>query len=74
MRAGGEELPVVPRVPVRTRSQALKYGWLSRLRSYLIIDPLIWLYTVIMGLIAIPAGMADRDGRRLHWFSTPGRG
>jgi 1-acyl-sn-glycerol-3-phosphate acyltransferase len=47
-----------------------KYGWLSRLRSYLIFDPLIWLYTLVMGLIAIPAGLFDRDGRLLHWFSA----
>lgn len=47
----------------------LKHGWLSRLRSYFILDPLIWLYTLVMGLIAIPGGSFDRSGRRLHWFS-----
>ena len=47
----------------------LKHGWLSRLRSYLILDPLIWLYTLVMGLVAIPGGLFDRSGRRLHWFS-----
>jgi 1-acyl-sn-glycerol-3-phosphate acyltransferase len=46
-----------------------KYGWLSRLRSYFIFDPLIWLYTLVLGLIAIPAGLFDRGGRLLHWFS-----
>ncbi len=46
-----------------------KYGWLSRLRSYFILDPLIWLYTLILGLIALPGGLFDRSGRRLHWFS-----
>ncbi len=46
-----------------------KYGWLSRLRSYLFFDPLIWFYTVVMGLGALPAGWFDRDGRILHWFS-----
>jgi 1-acyl-sn-glycerol-3-phosphate acyltransferase len=45
------------------------YGWLSRLRSYLILDPLIWLYTLVMGVIALPGGLFDRSGRRLHWFS-----
>jgi len=45
------------------------YGWLSRLRSYFILDPLIWLYTLVLGLIAIPAGLFDRGGRLLHWFS-----
>ena len=46
-----------------------KYGWLSRLRSYFILDPLIWLYTLVLGLLALPGGMFDRSGRRLHWFS-----
>ncbi|MGD0566780.1 MAG: lysophospholipid acyltransferase family protein [Candidatus Sulfotelmatobacter sp.] len=45
------------------------YGWLSRLRSYLILDPLIWFYTLGMGLLALPGGLFDRSGRRLHWFS-----
>ena len=46
-----------------------EYGWLSRLRSYVIIDPLIWFYTLVLGLLALPGGLFDRDGRRLHWFS-----
>jgi 1-acyl-sn-glycerol-3-phosphate acyltransferase len=46
-----------------------KYGWLSQLRSYLILDPLIWLYTLVLGLLALPGGLFDRSGRRLHWFS-----
>jgi 1-acyl-sn-glycerol-3-phosphate acyltransferase len=46
-----------------------KYGWPSRLRSYLILDPLIWVYTVVLGLLALPGGVFDRSGRRLHWFS-----
>lgn len=45
------------------------YGWLSRLRSYLIFDPLIWLYTVIMGPLALIAGFFDRDGSLMHWFA-----
>jgi 1-acyl-sn-glycerol-3-phosphate acyltransferase len=56
----------------RTSPHALPgktYGWLSRLRSYLVFDVLIWLNTLIMGIIALPGGMFDRSGRRLHWFS-----
>jgi 1-acyl-sn-glycerol-3-phosphate acyltransferase len=45
------------------------YGWLSRLRSYFILDLLIWLYTLVLGLLALPGGLFDRTGRRLHWFS-----
>jgi 1-acyl-sn-glycerol-3-phosphate acyltransferase len=46
-----------------------KYGWPSRLRSYFILDPLVWFYTLALGLLAIPGGMFDRSGKRLHWFS-----
>ncbi len=45
------------------------YGLLSALRSYLILDPLVWMYTLILGLVALPGGVFDRSGRRLHWFS-----
>jgi len=48
---------------------AKKYGWLSRLRSYLVFDLLIWFYTLVLGLLALPGGVFDRSGRRLHWFS-----
>jgi 1-acyl-sn-glycerol-3-phosphate acyltransferase len=59
---------VLPRRSPHAISE-LKHGWLSRLRSYFILDPLIWFYTLAMGLLAIPGGMFDRSGRRLHWFS-----
>ncbi len=69
------ELPVAPaqgpvaRVigakPVRLR----KYGILSRLRSYFIYDPLIWLYTVVLGLISIPVSLFGDRERILHGFA-----
>jgi len=62
----------VTTVPLRKSPHAIPgahYGWLSRLRSYLIFDPLIWLYTLILGIAALPGGIRDRSGRRLHWFS-----
>jgi 1-acyl-sn-glycerol-3-phosphate acyltransferase len=46
-----------------------KYGLLSRLRSYFIFDPLIWLYTVVFGLTSIPFGFFDKDGSILHAFA-----
>jgi 1-acyl-sn-glycerol-3-phosphate acyltransferase len=67
-----EERPLPPHVTIKSTPHAvpgLHHGWLSRLRSYLIFDPLIWFYTLFMGLLAIPGGMFDRTGRRLHWFS-----
>jgi 1-acyl-sn-glycerol-3-phosphate acyltransferase len=72
-RGHAEGNPQVP-ATVRTRQTPhaipeRKYGLLSGLRSYLILDPLIWLYTLVMGLLALPGGFFDRSGRRLHWFS-----
>lgn len=46
-----------------------RYGWLSRLRSYVFLDVLIWFYTVLMGLAVIPGGLFDRSGRRQHRFA-----
>jgi 1-acyl-sn-glycerol-3-phosphate acyltransferase len=72
---GGEPRAVPAAVPLAARRGSphaipgLKHGWLSRLRSYFILDPLIWLYTLVLGLLAIPGGSFDRSGRRLHWFS-----
>lgn len=59
-------------IPSRRSPHAIpgrRYGWLSRLRSYLFVDPLIWLYTLVLGIAALPGGVFDRDGKRLHWFS-----
>jgi 1-acyl-sn-glycerol-3-phosphate acyltransferase len=46
-----------------------KYGLLSRLRSYFVYDPLIWLYTVVFGITSIPFGFFDKDGSILHGFA-----
>lgn len=46
------------------------YGLLSRLRSYLFFDPLIWLITVLLGIASIPFGFVDRDGSILHAFAS----
>jgi 1-acyl-sn-glycerol-3-phosphate acyltransferase len=48
---------------------AARYGILSRLRSYLIFDPLIWLYTVVLGIIAIPVSLLGEKERILHNFA-----
>jgi 1-acyl-sn-glycerol-3-phosphate acyltransferase len=46
-----------------------KYGWLSLLRSYFIFDPLIWLYTVVLGIVSIPASLFGEKTRILHGFA-----
>ncbi len=71
-RLPGKATAAIRVAPERRSPHAISgmdYGWLSRLRSYFILDPLIWLYTLVMGLLALPGGLFDRDGRRLHWFS-----
>ncbi len=46
-----------------------RYGWPSRLRSYFIFDPLIWTYTVVLGIISVPASLFGNQGRILHGFA-----
>ena len=45
------------------------HGLLSSLRSYLIFDPLIWAYTVFLGLISIPVSLFGDRERILHNFA-----
>jgi 1-acyl-sn-glycerol-3-phosphate acyltransferase len=66
---GAQATPAVARRESPHAIHGAKYGWLSRLRSYFIFDPLIWSYTLVLGLLALPGGLFDRSGRRLHWFS-----
>jgi 1-acyl-sn-glycerol-3-phosphate acyltransferase len=61
--------PSAPLHPIPHAIPGMTHGWLSRLRSYFILNTLIWFYTLAMGVIALPGGMFDRTGRRLHWFS-----
>jgi 1-acyl-sn-glycerol-3-phosphate acyltransferase len=46
-----------------------KYGWLSRLRSYFVLDLLIWFYTLAFWSASIPFGFFDKDGSILHAFA-----
>ncbi len=49
---------------------AARYGWPSRLRSYFIYDPLIWMYTLVLGIISIPVSLFGDKGRILHNFAS----
>ena len=56
-----------------TRPEALtpRHGWLSRLRSYFILAPLIWIYTIVLGTLSLIVSLFDRNGRMQHnlaWF------
>ena len=46
-----------------------RHGWLSRLRSYFILDPLIWAYTLILGTLSLVCSIFDRSGRIQHNFA-----
>src|SRR6266404_2076574 len=43
--------------------------WFSRLRSYLILDPLIFLYTGVLGALSLLSSLFDRHGRIQHNFA-----
>ena len=53
----------------RSGDVALRHGWLSALRSYFILDPLIWAYTLILGPISLLSSFIDRNGRLQHHFA-----
>lgn len=42
---------------------------LSRLRSYFILDPLVWFYTVVLGALSLICSLFDRDGHIQHGFA-----
>jgi 1-acyl-sn-glycerol-3-phosphate acyltransferase len=42
------------------------HGWLSRLRSYFILTPLIWFFTIVLGTISLLCSLFDRNGRMQH--------
>ena len=50
-------------------ARASKGGLLSRMRSYFIFVPLIYLYTGIMGSLSLLSSFFDRQGRMQHWFA-----
>jgi 1-acyl-sn-glycerol-3-phosphate acyltransferase len=45
------------------------HGWLSLLRSFLIFDPLIWSYTIFLGITSIPVSLFGDKERILHDFA-----
>jgi 1-acyl-sn-glycerol-3-phosphate acyltransferase len=53
----------------RDPGPAKAYGWGSRLRSYFIFDPIIWLVTIVLGIISIPVSLFGEKTRILHNFA-----
>lgn len=48
------------------RPEEKRHGWLSRLRSYFILAPLIWAYTLVLGTVSLICSLFDRSGRVQH--------
>ena len=45
------------------------YGFLSLLRSFFFIDPLIWAYTLVLGSLSLLSSFFDKNGRIQHRFA-----
>jgi 1-acyl-sn-glycerol-3-phosphate acyltransferase len=66
--------PVVETLGSQRKTAASPYplgrnGWSSRLRSYFIFAPLIWLYTLVLGIVSIPVSLLGDKTRILHRFA-----
>lgn len=57
------------RVIAPAKPRPLERGLLSGLRSYFILDPLIWMYTIVLGLLSIPVSLLGHRERILHNFA-----
>ena len=67
LRSAGEaEASVQKRTSASATGVPKRYGWLSRLRSYFIYDPLIWAYTLVLGIISLICSLFDQGGRIQH--------
>jgi 1-acyl-sn-glycerol-3-phosphate acyltransferase len=40
--------------------------WMSRLRSYFFYDPLVWIYTIVLGSVSLISSLFDRTGEIQH--------
>jgi 1-acyl-sn-glycerol-3-phosphate acyltransferase len=52
---------------VNPRSQFRNF--LDALLSFLLFDPLIYVYTMVMGMFSLLSSLCDRDGSVQHWFA-----
>ncbi len=66
---GSEKVAQLPSNKPAHVSRQPRYRVFSRLRSYLIFDPLIWLYTLVMGLLSLPTSLFSNSGRIQHDFA-----
>ena len=68
LRSAGQPGAAVPTwSETRPAAQSkIHHGWLSRLRSYFILTPLIWFFTVVLGTISLLCSFFDPNGRMQH--------
>jgi 1-acyl-sn-glycerol-3-phosphate acyltransferase len=60
----------IPQVQAQNAEEARGLRlWLSRLRSLLLWDPLIWLYTIVLGALSLLSSFFDESGRIQHGFA-----
>ena len=50
-------------------SKGPKESLVSRLRSYFVFVPVVYLYTFVMGTLSLLSSLFDRSGRVQHWFA-----
>ena len=58
MRTSLDQRPAAP--------PKIRHGWPSRLRSYFILSPLIWVFTIVLGTLSLLSSFIDRNGRIQH--------
>lgn len=56
--------------PAQSEKRTADGSFFSRLRSYCVFVPLIYLYTAIMGSLSLLSSFLDRGGRMQHWFAV----
>ncbi len=68
LRSAGETEAALPTwaEPRPAAHPVNRHGWLSRLRSYFILTPLIWIYTIVLGTLSLLCSLFDRNGRMQH--------
>ncbi len=63
-------MPEATQIEVNTQQEMRGLRlWFSRLRSYLLWDPLIWLYTIVLGALSLLSSFFDESGRIQHGFA-----
>src|SRR5262249_6213714 len=69
-RAERVSVPQASQMPTAGPAETRGLGrLLSRLRSYFVWDPLIWLYTIVLGALSLISSLFDKSGRIQHGFA-----